>query len=344
MAAERILHVTYVYDRPGWALHNLGLMLQARLAPAGVQVTCVRSDEWHGAPEMTECLYLSYTGLVREHFDYDRWATTLLTTIHDPCEISHFEDRADWRRFPLLALSFDRFDRVSVTSQELAEILPAAYGLPVFRTPTWPTTEIVHETTVNAVSATHSCVVISSTILPKRFTPREVLQRARRLRQFTMGADGRRSWSQLRGLLVLKRRKNVGWLAAIQQRFAGERDIECLFRYGNSGPVSAADWVAQLRRANVYVCTSTMEGGPLPVMEAVQAGLAVVSTPVGQVEEWVHDGVNGRICRSLNECIRALEAYRHTPDLLASHQAASRSLATGQVFPADAWIRFFRGD
>ena len=79
-------------------------------------------------------------------------------------------------------------------------------------------------------------------------------------------------------------------------------------------------------------------------MEAVQAGLAIVSTPVGQVEDWVRNGVNGRICRSLDECIRALDDYRRDPALLSAHQSASHLVARERVFPADAWIRFFRGE
>lgn len=337
------MHVTYVYDRPGWALHNLGLMLQARLAPFGVEVACVRSDEWHESSDVADCLYLSYTGLLREHFDYRRRAGTLLTTVHDPCEVSHFEDRFDWHRFPLLELPFHRFDRISVTSQELADLIPRAYGIPVARTPTWPTTEVYSIDQGVNTPAADQCVAISSTILPRRFAAREVLQRARRLRQYTRSADGHFSLRQMRGLLVSKRRKNIAWLGAIERRFAEQAGIRCQFRYGSSGPVAVTDWIAQLHRANVYVCTSTMEGGPLPVMEAVQAGLAVVSTPVGQVEEWVRDGVNGRICRSLGEFIGALDDYRRDPGLLAAHQSASRLHASEMQFPTDHWLRFFRG-
>ena len=89
---------------------------------------------------------------------------------------------------------------------------------------------------------------------------------------------------------------------------------------------------------------TSCEGFITQFMEAVQAGLAIVSTPVGQVEEWVRDGVNGRICRSLDECTRALDDYRRDPALLAAHQAASRAIAQERVFPAGAWIRLFRGE
>lgn len=39
---------------------------------------------------------------------------------------------------------------------------------------------------------------------------------------------------------------------------------------------------------DLYVCTSTLEGGPLPVVEALSFGVPIVSTDVGQVRNWVN--------------------------------------------------------
>src|SRR5579872_2329389 len=46
---------------------------------------------------------------------------------------------------------------------------------------------------------------------------------------------------------------------------------------------------------DVFVCPSYTEGGPFTVMEAMQAGCAVVSTRVGQVPELIQNGVNGLV-------------------------------------------------
>ena len=336
--------ITYLYDTPGWALHNLGLMLQARLEPFGVHIDCVSSEQWHRSPAPTDCLYISYSGLAQGGFDYRRWAKTLVTTIHDPCEVSHFEDRSDWKKYPMFELPLEWLDRVSVISRELEDLVPQRYGMPVYRTPTWPTTDTVQDVPDSQLAAKPVCVAISSTILPEFFTVRQVLRRVRQLRHYTRDSRGKFSLAQLRGRAVRRRRKNVAWLRAIDRHFAGQSDVRCSFRYGSAGLLSRPAYLAQLHEAGVYVCTSTMEGGPLPVMEAVQAGLAVVSTPVGQVEEWVVDGVNGRICRTLPECIGALDDYRRNPDLLAAHRAQSRALALRHQFPAEAWIRFLTGD
>lgn len=52
---------------------------------------------------------------------------------------------------------------------------------------------------------------------------------------------------------------------------------------------------------NTYICTSFQEGGPLPAMDAMARGLAVITTPVGQIQELVIDGYNGYICETKEE-------------------------------------------
>lgn len=49
--------------------------------------------------------------------------------------------------------------------------------------------------------------------------------------------------------------------------------------------------------ADVLVCTSSIEGGPLPVAEALGCGTPVVSTDVGQVRNWLSNVPGGgKIC------------------------------------------------
>ncbi len=46
---------------------------------------------------------------------------------------------------------------------------------------------------------------------------------------------------------------------------------------------------------DIYLCTSTVEGGPYPLMEAMSSGCVAVSTPVGIVPELIQHGKNGFI-------------------------------------------------
>ena len=87
-----------------------------------------------------------------------------------------------------------------------------------------------------------------------------------------------------------------------------------------------------------------MEGGPLPVMEAVLAGAAVLSTPVGQVAEWMEDGRSGFICDNYREFRRALARYSTDPDLLIRHQRAAMDIARASRPPdIETWLEFVLG-
>jgi glycosyltransferase involved in cell wall biosynthesis len=70
-----------------------------------------------------------------------------------------------------------------------------------------------------------------------------------------------------------------------------------------TGPQSQAEIAAQLAHATVFVlpCTREADGGmdnlPTVIMEAMAAGLPVISTPLGGIPEMVEDGVNGELVR-----------------------------------------------
>lgn len=50
-----------------------------------------------------------------------------------------------------------------------------------------------------------------------------------------------------------------------------------------------------LKAADVYVCSSIYEASPISVWEAMSMGKAVISTDVGDVRQFIQDGVNGFI-------------------------------------------------
>lgn len=98
----------------------------------------------------------------------------------------------------------------------------------------------------------------------------------------------------------------------------GDGDIEGARRrtvaLGLAGQVELPGWVrgaakeALLDKAAVYVLPSYHEGLPMSVLEAMAAGLPIVSTPVGGIPEAVSDGVEGFLVEPgdidrLSECL-----------------------------------------
>lgn len=47
------------------------------------------------------------------------------------------------------------------------------------------------------------------------------------------------------------------------------------------------------RMLDAFICTSRIEGGPIPLLEAMATGLPCISTPVGYAVESIRDGENG---------------------------------------------------
>lgn len=75
------------------------------------------------------------------------------------------------------------------------------------------------------------------------------------------------------------------------------RSLEALV--GSVVHAPSASFVGMRQRyaaLDVYLCTSLLEGGPLPVLEALACGVPVVSTDVGHVPDLIiADGSNGQV-------------------------------------------------
>ena len=66
------------------------------------------------------------------------------------------------------------------------------------------------------------------------------------------------------------------------------------------GPVKGAEKEELLNAADIYVFSTLDDTAPLVVLEALRAGLPIVTTNVGAIPELVADGVNGLICEKGN--------------------------------------------
>jgi glycosyltransferase involved in cell wall biosynthesis len=323
----------YLYDIDGWALHALGRWLADSAVVPG-ELRLMRADAWHASPVAADVLYLSYSGLLEPGVDYRRWAGRVVTTIHDPCEVSFFEHRADWARLPLHRPLLDKVDACSVISEELRDLLRARGILEAPLTPTWsPRSERLRA--ARRPRDGDVVRVMSSTNVPLRRPVSEIMRRLRHPALFLRDENGRLSLRQLSALPVRRRRKRTEWLAEIMD--APIPGLDCDFRAGAKVTRSADEYEAALGACDVYVCTSTMEGGPLPVLEAVMAGAAVLSTRVGQVPSWIEDGGSGFFCDTPADFVARLRAYATDHSLLRRHQARAREIADGLAPDLARW-------
>ncbi|MFH2048634.1 MAG: glycosyltransferase [bacterium] len=56
----------------------------------------------------------------------------------------------------------------------------------------------------------------------------------------------------------------------------------------------------QFSESDIYLNTSTIDGLPLSLLEALHCGLAVISTKSGEIPEYIQNGVNGLLVESTN--------------------------------------------
>jgi Glycosyl transferases group 1 len=129
-------------------------------------------------------------------------------------------------------------------------------------------------------------------------------------------------------------RKDLPRFHDLQARLAGVVDRFDALLGGTVRP--QAEYAAGLDAYNCYVCTSWQEGGPLPVLDALRRGCVVLSTRVGQTDEWIEPGVNGFLCDSTDEFEARLRELAADPERLLAMRRASLARGAGAE---DAFVR-----
>lgn len=85
------------------------------------------------------------------------------------------------------------------------------------------------------------------------------------------------------------------------------------------------------RGLDVYVCASVSEGTPNPCLEAAACSVPLVTTPVGNMPEFVRDGVNGILIE------RSAAALRAALIRLRDDPAGRRSMGAAARATSEAW-------
>jgi hypothetical protein len=123
-------------------------------------------------------------------------------------------------------------------------------------------------------------------------------------------------------------RKNLPLFHALRRRFT---QVERFDAVVGETVMPHHDYVELLDGYNCYVCTSWQEGGPLPLMDALQRGCVVLTTRVGQTDELIEEGGNGFFCADESEFAQRIQQLQDDPRRLrdmrlrALERAASRN-------------------
>jgi glycosyltransferase involved in cell wall biosynthesis len=113
-----------------------------------------------------------------------------------------------------------------------------------------------------------------------------------------------------------------------------------------AGTVLGADKGALLRDSDIFALPSRAEGLPMALLEAMAAGLPVVTTPVGGIPSLIRDGETGLLvpAGSPRAMAKALGRLAADPDLRRRLGEAGRELATaryGVERAAAAWLALY---
>lgn len=299
---KRSVKILYLYDFKDWAIHNVGLLWLSGLRGFTVdfkQYTHFRR-KMHKEYDL---IWFGYSDLFFYHMarlNVDlQYKKKYILVIHDPLEI--FPQVKYWKAMNIDAAHFWNL-RMYFKKRKL-KILRKMTNI---ATTSRELQSILHEHGVK----TH--VLPTTSFLPKR------------------SRDSIKS-ENCRILSVYEEypRKNIQLLKEIQNYFANSKTIIFHEKVGKK-ILPQGQYIKLLDNHEIYICTSFQEGGPIPVMDAMQRGAVVLTTPVGQVQEMIQNGKNGFICRTKADFIKKISLLSENMQLMQKMRLHSLERITKQ--------------
>ncbi len=288
----------YLYDLEDWAVHNVGKLWLDGLPD--VQVTLMGFNQFkHSDFARFDLVWFGYLDLFIDHYcsvfmgkaDLGR----CLVSVHDPREL--FPQREDWKRAIKIAPHWR-----SASSWHWATKLSILQQVKYVITASKELQSILLTNKVDAL------LLPTTSSLPPRDAAELATEKCRALT-----------------ICNTSLRKNFPLMQTIESYCHGSEKMSFDTKIGPL-VLPVDDYTELIDGHEVYICTSYQEGGPIPAMDAMQRGCAVLSTPVGQVQELIKHGEDGYICETADDFIEALTLL--ADDLPLLHRMRLRSLET----------------
>lgn len=113
-------------------------------------------------------------------------------------------------------------------------------------------------------------------------------------------------------------------------------------RAGLHSQVQLSGWCAdapqQLVRSNLFVLGSRVEGVPYSILEAMHAGVPVVSTPCGGVPDVIEDGQTGLLCSATDPAsMQAAVAHMVTDRTLRDRLSSNARAYVREHYSVEQW-------
>jgi hypothetical protein len=285
---KKIIKVLYLYDHKDWAIHNVGKLWLTDIK--NIETTFSNNlkfnkDDfrkydfiWFGHLDIFLDIYSKFY-MRKENLN------KCIVAIHDPIEL--FPQTKNWKQIKLnlskwwLFTSWSRWAKLRALKRTKHIIVISIEMQSILR-----------KYKIN------STLIPTSSNLPDRDQ-----------------AQIKTIKCSVLSVFVAYPRKNVALMETLQNYCLNVLNIKFDTKIGKK-ILSTGDYINLLDMHEIYICTSYQEGGPLPAMDAMRRGLVVISSPVGQIQEIVQDGVSGFICKSENEFLDKITFLLTNPSIL----------------------------
>jgi len=216
----------------------------------------------------------------------------------------------------------------SLNHEKTFKILPNDIPFSVFPTTSKRFTEL-NVQSIQEVKKAYDWIIVSSTDPRKRHL------------EFLDAIQKNPKFRNTRGCIAARNPDNKGHVhsghyvlnSVIEKYVNGTKNVDLFINTNNDLKIDL------LSKSKIFICTSVFDVGPRAVVEAIQAGLPVLSMPHIGASTWVYPGQNGELVENISECTETfyqmLERYDQG-NYLEHSKIVSEQVKPDKIYPAIA--------